>query len=46
MNSDCTGSFSDSSGPVFNSVVVSGGKEAFLINTTPGATFEIDGKKQ
>ncbi len=40
VNSDCTGSLSDSTGPIFNSVIVSGGKEAFLINT-PGPRSKL-----
>jgi hypothetical protein len=46
VNSDCTGSARSGKTRIFNLVIVSGGEEVFLINTTPGATLEIDAKKQ
>ena len=50
ISSDCTGSISLTSGAAAgvtaNLVIVSAGKEAFGINTTPSLTATIDLKKQ
>jgi hypothetical protein len=46
VNSDCTGSLWLGKSRAFDLVIVSEGGEVFFINTTPGATFEIDAKKQ
>jgi len=50
VNSDCTGSFSLTSGSIagltFNMVIIGGGTEVFGIITSPGNTQNFDAKKQ
>ncbi len=47
VNSDCTGTLSDSTiGIHFNIVTVGGGSEVFGIQTDPGNTDTFDAKKQ
>lgn len=49
VSSDCTGSITFTAGdftPNFNIVIIGGGTEFFGIETTPGFTGTMDGKKQ
>ena len=47
VNSDCTGSATDTTtGAHFNLAITGGGAEFFAIGTDPGGTVTIDAKKQ